>query len=73
MTVFLFSSQNTIVEWSHLFTIGAVAYIVPALVFILFGSGEVQPWNEPPAKKLDESLPKPASPQVDTNTSGSIA
>lgn len=26
--------------------IAAVAYIVPAIVFILFGSGNVQPWNE---------------------------
>lgn len=26
--------------------IAAIAYILPAIVFILFGSGDVQPWNE---------------------------
>lgn len=50
--------QNTINEWSNLFTIGAFAYIMPAIVFIIFGSGDVQPWNDPPAKKLAD-IPNP--------------
>lgn len=52
---FSFLIQNTIDEWSVLFVIGAVAYIIPAIFFILFGSGNVQPWNEPPTKKLDDT------------------
>lgn len=46
--------QNTIAEWTQLFAIGAVAYILPALVFLVFGSGNVQPWNEPKAKQMDD-------------------
>lgn len=53
--------RNTIDEWSILFIIGAVAYILPALIFIMFGSGEVQPWNEPTIKKVDETLSAPAT------------
>ncbi|XP_055625542.1 sialin-like [Toxorhynchites rutilus septentrionalis] len=50
------AEQSTMQEWQYVFAIGAAAYIVPALVFILFGSGMVQKWNEPeqsnePSKK----------------------
>lgn len=37
--------QNTIDEWSIIFIIGGVFYILPAALFILFGSGNVQKWN----------------------------
>lgn len=30
--------------------IGAVVYIVPAVLFMIFGSVKIQSWNEPPAK-----------------------
>lgn len=30
-----------------MFLVGSVVYIVPAIVFMFFGSGELQPWNEP--------------------------
>jgi MFS transporter, ACS family, solute carrier family 17 (sodium-dependent inorganic phosphate cotransporter), other len=33
-------------EWQYVFGIGALVYIIPAIVFIIFGSGEVQKWNE---------------------------
>lgn len=52
--------QNTIDEWSVIFVIAAIAYIVPAFVFILFGSGQVQPWNE--SKKTDEKTADDAVP-----------
>lgn len=39
--------QNTIADWSYVFLIGSVVYIVPAIVFMLFGSAQVQPWNDP--------------------------
>lgn len=39
--------QSTMEEWQYVFMIGAAAYIVPALIFIVFGSGQVQKWNEP--------------------------
>uniref|UniRef100_A0A182NQ00 Major facilitator superfamily (MFS) profile domain-containing protein n=1 Tax=Anopheles dirus TaxID=7168 RepID=A0A182NQ00_9DIPT len=39
--------QSTMSEWQYVFMIGAAAYIVPALIFVVFGSGQVQKWNEP--------------------------
>lgn len=33
-------------EWQYIFFIGACVYIIPAVFFILFGSGEIQQWNE---------------------------
>lgn len=38
--------QSTINEWRNVFLLGAGVYIIPAIIFILFGSGEVQQWNE---------------------------
>lgn len=40
------SEQNTIAEWRYIFVTGATVYIVPALFFMLVGSGEDQKWNE---------------------------
>lgn len=39
-------------EWQYIFGIGAMVYIIPGIVFILFGSGEVQKWN---SKKDDDA------------------
>lgn len=39
--------QNTIDEWHSIFIVGAVVYIVPAILFAIGGSGQVQTWNEP--------------------------
>lgn len=39
-------------EWQYIFGIGAMVYIIPALIFMLFGSGEVQKWNN---KKDDDA------------------
>ncbi|KAJ6646704.1 Sialin [Pseudolycoriella hygida] len=55
--------RNTIDEWSIIFTIGAVVYIIPALIFVFFGSGKIQPWNDHPAKTVSET--------VDVSTSNS--
>ncbi|XP_062555464.1 sialin-like [Armigeres subalbatus] len=51
--------RSTMHEWQYVFAIGAAAYIIPALVFVLFGSASVQEWNEP---KQQES--KQATKQV---------
>ena len=42
-------------EWQYVFYIGAAVYIVPALFFIIFGSGEVQKWNEKKDDKEEEA------------------
>lgn len=33
-------------EWQYVFGIGALVYILPGIIFIFFGSGDVQKWNE---------------------------
>lgn len=38
--------QSTADEWSWIFLIGAIAYIASAILFILFGSGNIQYWND---------------------------
>lgn len=50
-------------------------YIVPAIVFMFFGSGEVQPWNEPDwglAKEdganVEAKLPEKKTPTDTTTT-----
>lgn len=58
MVFLLLFYQNTIEEWSIIFIIAAVAYILPAIIFVLFGSGNIQPWNE--IKKIDDKSPEAA-------------
>ncbi|XP_058831302.1 sialin isoform X2 [Topomyia yanbarensis] len=41
------AERSTMDEWRYVFAIGAAAYMIPALVFVLFGSAAVQKWNEP--------------------------
>ncbi|XP_073813936.1 sialin [Musca autumnalis] len=38
--------NNTIDQWHYIFLIGAAVYIVPALIYWVFGSGKIQKWNE---------------------------
>ncbi|XP_055698836.1 sialin-like [Phlebotomus papatasi] len=38
---------NTMAEWSNVFIVGCVIYVLPALIYMMLGSGETQPWNEP--------------------------
>ncbi len=43
LTCYLF--QQTIEAWRIVFLTAAGVYVVFNTVFLLFGSGEVQPWN----------------------------
>lgn len=38
--------QSTSEEWKWVFMIGAIFYIVPAVQFMIFGSADVQKWNQ---------------------------
>lgn len=37
--------QNSFEQWRPVFFVGASVYVVSALFFILFGTGNIQPWN----------------------------
>ncbi|KAL1497206.1 hypothetical protein ABEB36_008203 [Hypothenemus hampei] len=47
----LMKENNGIKEWSKNFIIGGSVYVAAGLFFILFGTSEMQPWNE----KVQES------------------
>lgn len=49
--------QNTSEEWKWVFVIGAVFYIAPAILFMLFGSADEQKWNnEMDQNRFDDSV-----------------
>lgn len=43
-------------EWQYVFGIGALVYILPGIIFICFGSGEVQNWNDKKIATTDEAV-----------------
>lgn len=46
-------SQNTTADWNYLFIISGGFYLVTALVFLLFGTGDTQKWNTIAIKPAD--------------------
>ncbi|XP_032519249.1 sialin [Danaus plexippus] len=44
--------ENTYEQWQIVFFILAGTYACGALVFLMFGSGELQPWSKPVVKEL---------------------
>ncbi|CAD7089582.1 unnamed protein product [Hermetia illucens] len=45
MVAAITATKNTLVEWRLIFVINAFFYLIPGFLFIIFGSGELQPWN----------------------------
>lgn len=41
----LLSFQSTMSEWRNVFILDGALYIISAVFFMFFGSGEVQSWN----------------------------
>ncbi|XP_045451610.1 sialin [Melitaea cinxia] len=50
----LTKEHNTYEQWQIVFFILAGTYIFGALTFVLFGSGELQPWNQPKQTEATE-------------------
>ncbi|XP_008180303.1 sialin [Acyrthosiphon pisum] len=44
---FIVHDQTSVDEWRIVFTLGAVILFFSSIFYIIFGSAEVQPWNEP--------------------------
>ncbi|XP_058830779.1 sialin-like [Topomyia yanbarensis] len=55
LVAFFTSEKNTIAEWKYVFLISAGIYIVSGLIFMVFGSGKVQKWNEIKPKSTSSS------------------
>jgi len=43
--------QSTILQWRAVFWIVLGVFVATNLLFVLMGSGELQPWNNPVTKK----------------------
>lgn len=55
VVAFITGGEKTMEAWVNVFIIGAIAYIAPAIIFWLFGSGNVQPWNSIEPKSNPEA------------------
>lgn len=42
-----FSAQSTMEEWRDVFWLSSAILIATNLLFLQYGSGDVQPWNQP--------------------------
>lgn len=42
--------QQTYGQWQIVFSILAATYIIGSLAFLTMGTGELQPWNNPPER-----------------------
>lgn len=51
VTNIFFCLQNSFESWRPVFFVGASVYIISALFFIFFGTGNIQSWNFPPEDK----------------------
>ncbi|KAH9639340.1 hypothetical protein HF086_012950 [Spodoptera exigua] len=51
ITAYFTSSGNSFESWRPVFFVGASVYIISALFFIFFGTGNIQPWNFAPEDK----------------------
>ncbi|XP_058459582.1 sialin-like [Malaya genurostris] len=50
------AEKSTIDEWKYLFFISAAIYIACGVIFIVFGTGKVQKWNEIKPKNTAENI-----------------
>ncbi|CAK1555783.1 unnamed protein product [Leptosia nina] len=56
ITAYFTRNGNTFDQWRPVFFIGASVYIVAAIFFILFGTGNIQPWNFASDDKDDDKI-----------------
>lgn len=57
MGIVIHNMQSTSEEWKWVFVIGGVFYIAPAIQFMLFGSADVQKWNnESEPNRFDDNV-----------------
>ncbi|XP_055624146.1 sialin-like isoform X2 [Toxorhynchites rutilus septentrionalis] len=46
LVAYFTAEKNTMEEWRNVFLISAGIYVISGIIFIVFGSGKVQKWNE---------------------------
>ena len=45
-------------QWSKAFLFGGFVIIAPAIIFMIFGSGKIQTWNDPQQEEKDQCEPE---------------
>lgn len=66
---FIVTDEKNASQWKMVFYISALIFFLGNLVFIIFGSTEVQPWNQP-VKKDDSKEEANKNKQVSGHTNG---
>lgn len=64
LVAYFTKNNNTIEEWLNVFYIAAAMYILSAIIFWIFGSGNVQPWNG--SKKPDNETARQIDGDLNT-------
>ncbi|XP_055676467.1 putative inorganic phosphate cotransporter [Lutzomyia longipalpis] len=62
------SDATNPVEWRVVFFVAAAIYFIGNTFFVIFGSGEIQPWNNPVRNNGDELESRDASKSTETVT-----
>lgn len=52
---FLVTDEGDPAQWRIVFFLSSIVYVVTDIIFILFGSGEIQEWNEDPEERAKRS------------------
>ncbi|GFU17322.1 hypothetical protein NPIL_486321 [Nephila pilipes] len=54
----IMTKNQTLEEWNQIFFISIALLIASGIIFCMFGSAEVQPWNSPPTDETDKKSPQ---------------
>lgn len=49
----ILTDQKNLLQWQHCFLLSSVVAIVTYVMFQIYGTAEVQPWNYPTSPKND--------------------
>lgn len=56
ITGYVVKDPTDVSQWRNIFFLSAIIYIVGNLIFVLFGTSKIQPWNDPQKKIQETSL-----------------
>lgn len=71
LTIFYLYQQQSYGQWQIVFGILAITYLLGSLSFLIFGSGELQSWNNPEITMEDDQ--EAGQPLKDIKPNGNAA
>lgn len=60
---FILTDQKDLIQWQHCFLLASVVAIVTYIMFQVYGTAEVQPWNYPSSPRNDAETQQLARPE----------